>query len=122
MTASPNPPGVHRPRVGFVGLGRMGRPMAKRLLAGGVSVALFDVRSDAVERVIAESGGESAGSEMNFSKGSAKMGCFVDDSHTRTIESARVVNRNRSPGLKLADQMVPNCLACYSCLLLSHSV
>ena len=48
--------------VGFVGLGRMGRPMVRRLLAAGVSVALFDARRDAVERVVAESGGSAAAS------------------------------------------------------------
>ena len=49
-----------RERVGFIGLGRMGRPMARRLLAANVSVVLFDARPEAVEQLIAEAGGERA--------------------------------------------------------------
>lgn len=59
-----------RSRVGFVGLGRMGRPMAKRLLAAGVPLALYDARPDAVERVVAEAGGERAGSLAELAAGS----------------------------------------------------
>ena len=49
-------------RVGFVGLGRMGQPMAARLLADGVPLALFDARREAVDRIVAESGGVRAAS------------------------------------------------------------
>ncbi|HKX16937.1 MAG TPA: NAD(P)-binding domain-containing protein, partial [bacterium] len=35
-------------RVGFVGLGRMGQPMARRLLAAGYPVTAYDIREDAV--------------------------------------------------------------------------
>ena len=55
--------------VGFVGLGRMGRPMVTRLLAAGVSVALFDARRDAVERLVAESGGTEAASLRELAEG-----------------------------------------------------
>ena len=47
-------------RVGFVGLGRMGRPVARRLLAANVRLAVFDARQDAVERFVSEVGGERA--------------------------------------------------------------
>jgi 3-hydroxyisobutyrate dehydrogenase-like beta-hydroxyacid dehydrogenase len=36
-------------RVGFVGVGRMGAPMARRLLAHGHELVLHDVRDDAVQ-------------------------------------------------------------------------
>jgi 3-hydroxyisobutyrate dehydrogenase-like beta-hydroxyacid dehydrogenase len=36
-------------RVGFVGLGNMGRPMAQRLLEHGYELAVYDVRPEAVE-------------------------------------------------------------------------
>src|SRR5262245_27791068 len=35
-------------RVGLVGLGHMGRPIAARLVAGGVSLVVFDARSEAM--------------------------------------------------------------------------
>jgi len=36
------------PRIGFIGLGKMGAPMARRLLRAGYRVAAYDVRPDAV--------------------------------------------------------------------------
>ena len=50
-------PSVH---VGFVGLGRMGRPMAARLLAAGVPLAVFDERADVVDGLVRECGGTAA--------------------------------------------------------------
>jgi 3-hydroxyisobutyrate dehydrogenase len=40
-------------RVGFIGLGAMGRPMAKRLLASGVELGVFDVVAEAVSELAA---------------------------------------------------------------------
>jgi len=57
-------------RVGFIGLGRMGGPMAKRLIAGGAAVTLFDQRPEAVERVVAEAGGGRAASPGAVAAGS----------------------------------------------------
>src|SRR5262249_59520450 len=42
--------------VGFIGLGRMGFPMARNLAAGGWRVHVSDVSSDAVKRANAVSG------------------------------------------------------------------
>ncbi|TGD64489.1 NAD(P)-dependent oxidoreductase [Tabrizicola sp. WMC-M-20] len=47
--------------VGFVGLGRMGHPMALRLLAAGNKVVVFDLNADAVAQLVA-AGAEAAGS------------------------------------------------------------
>jgi 3-hydroxyisobutyrate dehydrogenase len=41
-------------RVGFVGLGNMGGAMARNIAARGHEVAVFDVRADAVDAVVAE--------------------------------------------------------------------
>lgn len=40
-------------RLGFVGLGNMGHPMAKRLLAAGHQLVVFDVNKKAVESLVA---------------------------------------------------------------------
>lgn len=45
--------------VGFIGLGAMGDGMSKRLLAAGYRVRGYDVRAEAVERLVA-AGGEAA--------------------------------------------------------------
>jgi 3-hydroxyisobutyrate dehydrogenase len=47
-------------RVGFIGLGSMGRPMAARLCAAGFGVTVFDARADAVQAFVAQSGGVAA--------------------------------------------------------------
>jgi len=36
------------PRIGFIGIGKMGAPMARRLLAAGYSVTAHDLRTEAV--------------------------------------------------------------------------
>lgn len=40
--------------IGFVGLGQMGRPMVKRLLAAGHDVVVFDISAEAVDALVAE--------------------------------------------------------------------
>jgi 3-hydroxyisobutyrate dehydrogenase len=49
-------------RLGFVGLGNMGRPMAARLLGAGFPLAVFDVRTPAVQSFAAQHGGIPASS------------------------------------------------------------
>src|SRR5437868_1850399 len=47
-------------KIGFIGLGNMGLPMAQNLINAGHSVAGFDVNEAAIERVAA-GGGRAAG-------------------------------------------------------------
>jgi 3-hydroxyisobutyrate dehydrogenase-like beta-hydroxyacid dehydrogenase len=47
--------------VGFVGLGQMGGPMTRRLLAAGYRLVVHDARPEAMDRLVAE-GAEAAGS------------------------------------------------------------
>ncbi|HEV8382848.1 MAG TPA: NAD(P)-dependent oxidoreductase [Gemmatimonadales bacterium] len=47
-------------RIGFVGLGRMGRPMAGHLTRAGFDLVLHDVRAEAVSEFVAEHGGRAA--------------------------------------------------------------
>jgi 3-hydroxyisobutyrate dehydrogenase-like beta-hydroxyacid dehydrogenase len=47
--------------VGFVGLGQMGGPMSRRLLAAGYELVVHDVRAEAVDGLVAE-GAAAAGS------------------------------------------------------------
>ena len=53
--AAEGPARAWRPRVGFVGLGRMGCPMAGRLVRAGFAVRGFDVDGAAAERFRSES-------------------------------------------------------------------
>jgi 3-hydroxyisobutyrate dehydrogenase len=44
-------------RIGFIGIGNMGRPMAAKLAASGFALNLFDLKRDAAEGFAAEHGG-----------------------------------------------------------------
>lgn len=46
-------------RIGVVGVGRMGTPMSRRLLAAGYDLTVTDVSSDAVARLAQEGAGQS---------------------------------------------------------------
>ena len=48
-------------KIGFIGLGTMGKPMAKNLLKAGFAVTGYDINKDAVKDV-EEAGGRGAGS------------------------------------------------------------
>jgi len=39
--------------IGFIGLGHMGFPMARRLIDAGYNVIAFDVRTDALDGLVA---------------------------------------------------------------------
>ena len=47
-------------RVGFIGLGNMGRPMAALLIKAGYDLTVFDVNAKALERFVREEGGTPA--------------------------------------------------------------
>lgn len=49
-------------RIGFVGIGNMGWPMAARLVAGGYAVQVHDNRAEQTGRFVAECGGGAASS------------------------------------------------------------
>jgi 3-hydroxyisobutyrate dehydrogenase len=55
-----------QPRVGFVGLGRMGRPMAARLAAAGFAVTGCDTDHAAAARFAAESGAATTASLLTL--------------------------------------------------------
>jgi len=44
-------------KIGFIGLGIMGKPMAKNLLKSGLSLVIFDINKESVKEIV-EAGGE----------------------------------------------------------------
>jgi 3-hydroxyisobutyrate dehydrogenase len=58
-----NSPSIVRPaRIGFVGLGQMGHPMAGRLSGAGYRIAAHDANPDALRRTCESTGAEAPGS------------------------------------------------------------
>ncbi len=48
-------------KIGFIGLGAMGQPMAKRLIAAGYKLVVYDLRKEAIEALV-QKGAEGASS------------------------------------------------------------
>ncbi len=63
-------PGDARPPLGFIGLGKMGAPMARRLIDHGYPVWLFDARKAAVDALV-RGGGKPAASPMDVGANAA---------------------------------------------------
>src|SRR5471032_1425229 len=45
--------GIHNMDIGFIGLGNMGQPMARRLIEAGHTLVIYDTRNDAVAPLVA---------------------------------------------------------------------
>ena len=67
------------PRVGFVGLGNMGWPMARHLREGGVGLALFDARAERAARFAREHGGQAAEGLAELARASAIVITMLPD-------------------------------------------
>ena len=55
-------------KVGFIGLGIMGRPMVRNLLKAGIEVTVYDVVKEAVEALVAD-GAKAAATPKELAKG-----------------------------------------------------
>jgi len=56
-------------KIGFVGVGNMGNPMAGHLVMKGFEVTVYDIRPEAVKAFIAQHGGKSAASLVDVAHG-----------------------------------------------------
>jgi 2-hydroxy-3-oxopropionate reductase len=66
-------------KIGFVGLGIMGKPMAKNLLKAGYSLTVYDVVGEPVEEVVTE-GAAGASSSKEVAANTDKIITMVPDS------------------------------------------
>jgi 3-hydroxyisobutyrate dehydrogenase len=74
-------------RAGFVGIGKMGEPMAVRLAAVGLETTVYDVRTEAVAGLVAK-GARAAGSPREVAERSDVIGvCVPSDHHVRAVLS-----------------------------------
>jgi 3-hydroxyisobutyrate dehydrogenase len=72
-------------RAGFVGLGSIGRPMARRLCAGGFATTVFDLVAAAVDEVVA-AGGRAGSSARAVAAASDVIGvCVRDDADVQAV-------------------------------------
>ncbi len=72
-------------RAGFIGLGNIGKPMAKRLVGAGVETIVYDLREDA-RRELAEQGARAASSAAEVAAVAEVIGvCVRDDEEVRRV-------------------------------------
>jgi len=87
-------------RVGFIGLGDMGEPMARNLCGGKFEVAIYDLRSEVV-REVSSAGAHGASNCREVGERSEVVGiCVIDDAATEAV--AREVLEGVAPGSVLA--------------------
>ncbi len=73
------------PRIGFIGVGKMGAPMARRLLAAGYIVTAYDLRGEALDAVQRDGAG-AAESPAEIARGSNVVITMLPNS--RAVEQA----------------------------------
>jgi 3-hydroxyisobutyrate dehydrogenase len=72
-------------RVGFIGLGDIGEPMARNLCGGGFEVVVHDLRDEAMQKLV-EHGAKAAGSAREVGERCQVIGvCVIDDAATRNV-------------------------------------
>jgi len=93
-----------KPKIGFIGLGIMGRPMAKNLMKAGYELVVYDIVPAGVEDV-AKAGAKPAGSNREVAEASDVVITMLPDSPD--VEAAMLgpsgVFEGLHPGLTLID-------------------
>lgn len=56
-------------KIGFIGVGNMGNPMAGHLVRAGFDVTVFDIRPETMQAFVAQHGGKTAGSLAEAGRG-----------------------------------------------------
>lgn len=73
-------------KIGFIGVGNMGNPMAANLLQGGFEVAVFDARPETAAAFVEQHGGRAAGSLAEVANGAdAVITMLPDDKIVRKV-------------------------------------
>ena len=72
-------------RAGFVGLGNIGKPMARRLVAGGLETTVFDVVPAAVDELVAAGARRAADARAVAAAADVVGVCVRDDDDVRAV-------------------------------------
>lgn len=96
--------GPEKPRIGFIGLGIMGRPMSRNLLKAGYELVVYDIVPTGVEEIV-KAGAKAAGSNREVAERSDVVITMLPDSPD--VEAAMLgpsgVFEALRPGLTLLD-------------------
>ena len=91
-------------RIGFVGLGIMGKPMAKNLLKAGYSLTVYDVVGDRMEEVVTEGAAAASSSKEVAAKSDRTITMLPDSADSEAaILGATGVLEGANPGSVIID-------------------
>ena len=91
-------------KIGFVGLGIMGKPMAKNLLKAGYELNVFDINQDAVTEVVAAGGVAAKTAKEVAAQSEAVITMLPNSPHVKTaVLGENGVLEGAKPGLILID-------------------
>lgn len=91
-------------KIGFIGLGVMGRPMAKNLLKAGHELHVYDVVPKGVEELVAAGAIAENGNKEVAEKSEVVITMLPNSPHVKTvILGAGGVLEGRHPGMKIID-------------------
>lgn len=91
-------------RIGFIGLGIMGRPMARNLMKAGYPLTVYDVVGEAMEELVSE-GADGASSSQEVAEKTAKIITMLPDStdSEAAILGPQGVLEGAKPGSQIID-------------------
>lgn len=91
-------------KVGFVGLGIMGKPMAKNLLKAGYELVVYDINQDAVQEVVAAGAKSAVSAKEVASQVEVVITMLPNSPHVKAaVLGAAGVLEGANPGLVLID-------------------
>lgn len=91
-------------KIGFVGLGIMGKPMAKNLLKAGYELTVFDINQDAMNEVVAAGGVAAKTAKEVAAQSEAVITMLPNSPHVKTaVLGENGVLEGAKPGLILID-------------------
>ena len=91
-------------KIGFVGLGIMGKPMAKNLLKAGYELTVFDINQDAVNEVVAAGGVAAKTAKEVAAQSEAVITMLPNSPHVKiAVLGENGVLEGAKPGLILID-------------------
>lgn len=91
-------------KIGFVGLGIMGKPMAKNLLKAGYELVVFDINQEAVAEVVAAGAVKAENAKEVAAKSEAVITMLPNSPHVKAaVLGENGVLAGAKPGLILID-------------------
>ena len=91
-------------RIGFVGLGIMGKPMAKNLLKAGYELVVFDINQEAVAEVVAAGAVKAENAKAVAAQSEAVITMLPNSPHVKAaVLGENGVLEGAKPGLILID-------------------